>query len=376
MLSYTAADDSSAGGGGRIAVRLTGTGATLSDAWIAKINAKGYYSSKITAAFSSSAGSVYLQTAAQAEGAGTIIVRNTGDTANNIAVTEIPSLKAGGEDDDFRRDGVPVGMAVGVPLEDGDQAISADADRQQRSFACDEVGGIQVHPACLRSQERLRSVRATTEVHAEALVHQECAEAGVQASLPILVAEDGRVRLNLLRLHFEHDGEGEALGGEVFQGIQREVSLVQAESVVLNHQLSMGGESGAPWGGIDQSIFLDAKIIEESSVEVGRWEVGNGELRDVAWQFPCLVLQAKMAQNDWRDGEVAGLSGEIATVQVLRAEEQRHRGILSAAKAMGPSIAAMVGADDNQPVLVLEVPTIPNGVEQFSDAVHGVPRAL
>ena len=114
--NYTAEDSSSAGGGGRVAVRLTGTGETFSDAWIAKINAKGYYSSKITATYSSSAGSVYLQTAAQGEGAGTIIIRNTGDTANNVAVTELPSLKAGGEEDDFRKASLSVEAAARVQL--------------------------------------------------------------------------------------------------------------------------------------------------------------------------------------------------------------------------------------------------------------------
>ncbi|MBQ3806828.1 MAG: hypothetical protein II840_02615, partial [Kiritimatiellae bacterium] len=114
--NYQIADSSSAGGGGRVAVRLTGAGETFSDAWIAKINAKGYYSSKISADYSSSAGSVYLQTAGQSEGAGTIIVRNTGDTANNVAVTELPSLKAGGEEDDFRKASLSVEAAARVQL--------------------------------------------------------------------------------------------------------------------------------------------------------------------------------------------------------------------------------------------------------------------
>ena len=114
--NYTAEDSSSAGGGGRIAVRLTGKGNKFSDEWLAKINAKGYYSSKITAAFSSSAGSIYLQDGTQAEGAGKIIIRNTGDTNNNIAVTELPSLKAGGENDDFRKASLSLEAAARVQL--------------------------------------------------------------------------------------------------------------------------------------------------------------------------------------------------------------------------------------------------------------------
>ena len=114
--NYTAEDSSSAGGGGRIAVRLTGKGNKFSDAWLEKINAKGFYSSKITAAFSSSAGSIYLQDGTQAEGAGKIIIRNTGDTNNNIAVTELPSLKAGGENDDFRKASLSLEAAARVQL--------------------------------------------------------------------------------------------------------------------------------------------------------------------------------------------------------------------------------------------------------------------
>ncbi len=97
-------------------MRLTGAGETFSDAWLTKINAKGYYTSKFAADRSSSAGSIYLQTAGQAEGAGTIIVRNTGNTANNVAFTAIPSLKAGGEEDDFRRASLKTEAAARVKL--------------------------------------------------------------------------------------------------------------------------------------------------------------------------------------------------------------------------------------------------------------------
>ena len=103
-------------GGGRIAVRLTGAGATVSDAWLAKINATGFYSSKVLADHSSSAGSIYLQTGRQAEGTGTILVRNTGDTANDIAFTPIPSTKAGGENDSFKKASLRLEAAARVKL--------------------------------------------------------------------------------------------------------------------------------------------------------------------------------------------------------------------------------------------------------------------
>jgi len=86
------------GAGGRIAVRLTGMGATFDEFGVLKINAKGGTHSSGTASLMASAGTVYLQTGAQAERAGTLIVRNTGDAANT-AVTPIPSTRWGGEND-------------------------------------------------------------------------------------------------------------------------------------------------------------------------------------------------------------------------------------------------------------------------------------
>ncbi len=114
--NYSDDDSGNSSGGGRVAVHLTGAGETFSDAWVSKINAKGYYTSKYSASRSSSAGSVYLQTADQAEGAGTIVVRNTGNTANNIAFTPIPSAKAGGEEDDFRKASLKTEAAARVKL--------------------------------------------------------------------------------------------------------------------------------------------------------------------------------------------------------------------------------------------------------------------
>ena len=114
--NYSDDDSGNSSGGGRVAVRLTGAGETFSDAWVSKINAKGYYTSKYSASRSSSAGSIYLQTADQAEGAGTIVVRNTGNTANNVAFTALPSFKAGGEEDDFRKASLKTEAAARVKL--------------------------------------------------------------------------------------------------------------------------------------------------------------------------------------------------------------------------------------------------------------------
>ena len=124
--NYSKDDTLYGSGGGRIAVRLTGAGETISDAWLAKINAKGCYSSNMTADYSSSAGSIYLQTAAQAEGAGTILIRNTGDTANNVAFTAIPSTKGGGEDDDFSKASLKTEAAARVKLFDNLRMVALD----------------------------------------------------------------------------------------------------------------------------------------------------------------------------------------------------------------------------------------------------------
>ncbi|MBR2714287.1 MAG: hypothetical protein IKB76_05885, partial [Kiritimatiellae bacterium] len=124
--NYTDDDSGNSSGGGRIAVRLTGAEETFSDAWIAKINAKGYYTSKYSASRSSSAGSIYLQTADQAEGAGTIVIRNTGNTANNVAFTAIPSVKAGGETDDFRKASLKTEAAARVKLFDNLRMVALD----------------------------------------------------------------------------------------------------------------------------------------------------------------------------------------------------------------------------------------------------------
>lgn len=114
--NYTKDTTGYGSGGGRIAVRLTGAGETFSDVWLAKINAKGFYSSNMTAEYSSSAGSIYLQNAAQAEGTGTILIRNTGDTANNVAFTAIPSTKGGGEYDNFKNASLALEAAARIKL--------------------------------------------------------------------------------------------------------------------------------------------------------------------------------------------------------------------------------------------------------------------
>ncbi|MGN1359558.1 MAG: DUF2341 domain-containing protein [Kiritimatiellia bacterium] len=77
-----------AGAAGRIAVRLTDPSATFSEAWLGNINARS--AKGATSPYDTSAGTIYLQSGAQSEGCGTILVRGKGDAANTMA-TPIPA---------------------------------------------------------------------------------------------------------------------------------------------------------------------------------------------------------------------------------------------------------------------------------------------
>ena len=95
-------------GGGRVAVRLTGAGAAMPDSLFAKITAKGATSSGALKSDTtdasvrySSAGSVYLQIAAEGEKKGTIIIRNDG-VVENTAWTSLPAAAETDEITDFK----------------------------------------------------------------------------------------------------------------------------------------------------------------------------------------------------------------------------------------------------------------------------------
>ena len=108
----------SASAGGRIAVRLTGSGASFSNHWIENILATGALNTSGGTVFSNgcaSAGTVYLQTSSEGEGGGTIYVRN-GNQTGNPASTPIPSFRWGGENDDFRKTSLVIGDAARVKL--------------------------------------------------------------------------------------------------------------------------------------------------------------------------------------------------------------------------------------------------------------------
>ena len=92
---------SACGGGGRIAIRLTDKDATF-DAFEGQVVASGRYSTDGNPGGSGSAGTVYLQTAAEGEGRGTIRIANLNadgyGNAKNPNTTEMASLGYGGDE--------------------------------------------------------------------------------------------------------------------------------------------------------------------------------------------------------------------------------------------------------------------------------------
>lgn len=86
-------------GGGRVAVRLTGNGSTFSDYWKTNITAYGVSYSSARNGKASSAGTVYLQEAANAEAAGLVLIRNDlalqAGAVSNLCATLYPGKGIG-----------------------------------------------------------------------------------------------------------------------------------------------------------------------------------------------------------------------------------------------------------------------------------------
>ena len=121
------------GGGGRIAIHLTNPDATF-DAFTGRISASGRYAGDSAASHSSSAGTIYLQTANESEKAGTIIVKNRKDNSQyygvfNTNTTELVSLGYGGDDvEDYKKVKVEV-------CDYGRAAVNADVRLAQMTIA-------------------------------------------------------------------------------------------------------------------------------------------------------------------------------------------------------------------------------------------------
>ena len=83
------------GGGGRVAIRLTGVDSDFTSYPLSRI-------SVTQSGSESSGGTIYLQTAAESENCGTVYIK--GDTGNTATcLTPFPSLAGGGENDDFSK---------------------------------------------------------------------------------------------------------------------------------------------------------------------------------------------------------------------------------------------------------------------------------
>ena len=121
------------GGGGRIAIHLTNSGATF-DAFTGRISASGRYAGDSAASHSSSAGTVYLQAGAESEKEGAIIIKNRKDNTQyygekNSNTTEIVSLGYGG-------DAVADYKKVKIEVRDyGRAAVNADVRLAQMTIA-------------------------------------------------------------------------------------------------------------------------------------------------------------------------------------------------------------------------------------------------
>jgi hypothetical protein len=105
-------------GGGRIAIRLTDENAAFSAQDLVRITARGVTQTTVNSCTNtSSAGTIYLETAAQSGKRGLIIVRNDNNAAN-MAYTPIPAAAEADAAEDFRSASLSVEAAARVKLFD------------------------------------------------------------------------------------------------------------------------------------------------------------------------------------------------------------------------------------------------------------------
>jgi hypothetical protein len=151
------------GGGGRVAVRLTGTGATFAGFGAERITATGRYSNHHAAGeydrtpLASSAGTVYLQAAGVPEGRGLVVVRNTGAAEEEDwahSVTCLPSGTRGDAAEDFRLSSLEIAAAARVKLYADlrmkqlvlDTASSLDLNGRRLKVEGARIDGIRLSP--------------------------------------------------------------------------------------------------------------------------------------------------------------------------------------------------------------------------------------
>ena len=113
-------------GGGRIAIRLTDENAAFSAQDLVRITARGVTQTTVNSCTNtSSAGTIYLETAAQSGKRGLIIVRNDNNAAN-MAYTPIPAAAEADLTDDFKKASLTLDAAARVKLFDSLRMIALD----------------------------------------------------------------------------------------------------------------------------------------------------------------------------------------------------------------------------------------------------------
>lgn len=122
----SATDGYGPSGGGRIAIRLTDENAAFSAQDLVRITARGVTQTTVNSCTNtSSAGTIYLETAAQSGKRGLIIVRNDNNAAN-MAYTPIPAAAEADLTDDFKKASLTLDAAARVKLFDSLRMIALD----------------------------------------------------------------------------------------------------------------------------------------------------------------------------------------------------------------------------------------------------------
>ena len=155
---------STQGGGGRIAIKLTASGADFSHFAVSNVFASGRtYGNTANEKTTSSAGTVYLQTAAEGDKCGTVyIAMSAGNRlANNTNTTEMASLGYGGDAiadyrkvkyivRDYGRAAVNADMKA-ASIEIADTNSSLDLEGHTLTVKSAKVGGVRLAPGTYKA---------------------------------------------------------------------------------------------------------------------------------------------------------------------------------------------------------------------------------
>ena len=150
----SATDGYGPSGGGRIAIRLTDENAAFSAQDLVRITARGVTQTTVNSCTNtSSAGTIYLETAAQSGKRGLIIVRNDNNAAN-MAYTPIPAAAEADLTDDFKKASLTLDAAARVKLFDGlkmkslemTSGTTLDLNGKKLTVKSAKVSGVKLAP--------------------------------------------------------------------------------------------------------------------------------------------------------------------------------------------------------------------------------------